>query len=377
MPILNVSWSQRTMIRLILIITFAVSQTLTFAQGGPPYVGIPLEVYPATYVCYRTVDEIKVDGVAHEQTWQRAHPLSKFVDIEGDTKPAPTWDTRVQMAWDDDFLYLFAFLEEPHVWATLQNRDDIIYRDDDFEIFIDADQDTHNYVEFEFNAFGTLLDLFMVKPYRDGGPMLIEWDAKGIQSAVSISGTINEGNDKDEGWSLEVAIPFNAIKLRQSEPSPTEGTRWQINFSRVAWDKSWDDESYVKQKNEQGQVMPEHNWVWSPQGIVNMHYPEMWGFMQFSTDAVGTAPFPFYFVAGEAERIWLRKVYYAQRLYKLDKGVFSDSLEELLQYYDGMAGVKELLSIQLSPSGYDCTIHIKQKFGAWNIDETGRIWKNE
>jgi hypothetical protein len=26
---------------------------------------------------------------------------------------------------------------------------------------------------------------------------------------------------------------------------------------------------------------PEDNWVWSPQGVVNMHVPEKWGYVRF------------------------------------------------------------------------------------------------
>ena len=29
------------------------------------------------------------------------------------------------------------------------------------------------------------------------------------------------------------------------------------------------------------------NWVWSPQGEINMHIPEMWGQVQFSQITVG------------------------------------------------------------------------------------------
>ena len=30
-----------------------------------------------------------------------------------------------------------------------------------------------------------------------------------------------------------------------------------------------------------GDRHPEHNWVWSPQGEINMHIPEMWGIVRF------------------------------------------------------------------------------------------------
>ena len=31
----------------------------------------------------------------------------------------------------------------------------------------------------------------------------------------------------------------------------------------------------------QKQNKPEDNWVWSPQGIIDMHQPEHWGYLRF------------------------------------------------------------------------------------------------
>ena len=74
------------------------------------------------------------------------------------------------MLWDDDFFYIAAALEEPHVWATLTEHDSVIFQDPDFEVFLDPDGDNHSYYEIEINALGTVWDLRLVKPYRDGGP---------------------------------------------------------------------------------------------------------------------------------------------------------------------------------------------------------------
>lgn len=57
---------------------------------------------------------------------------------------------------------------------------------------------------------------------------------------------------------------------------------WRINSSRVQWRWEWQASAggagrWQKVEPEKG----EDNWVWSPQGLVNMHVPEMWGFMRF------------------------------------------------------------------------------------------------
>ena len=85
------------------------------------------------------------------------------------------------------------------MWATITTRDAVIFQDDDFEVFLDPGGDTHEYYELEVNALGTAWDLFLVKPYRDGGPALHAWDIAGLAVGVDVRGTINRPGDRDRG----------------------------------------------------------------------------------------------------------------------------------------------------------------------------------
>ena len=58
---------------------------------------------------------------------------------------------------------------------------------------------------------------------------------------------------------------------------PAVGDDWRVNFSRVQWHHDVVDGHYVKRKH-----VPEDNWVWSPQGVVDMHQPEHWGVGTFA-----------------------------------------------------------------------------------------------
>ena len=87
-------------------------------------------------------------------------------------------------------------------------RDSVIFQDNDFEIFIDLDGDTHAYFEIEINALNTVWDLLLIQPYRDGGPAIHAVDIAGLRTAVNLRGTINRPEDCDEGWSIETAIPW-------------------------------------------------------------------------------------------------------------------------------------------------------------------------
>jgi hypothetical protein len=328
---------------------------------------------PRSYVCYRAASPVRVDGRIDEPAWSAAPWTEAFVDIEGDRRPRPRFPTRAKMLWDVDYFYVAADLDEPDVWATLTARDAVMFRDNDFEIFIDPDGDTHAYYELEVNAFGTPWDLLLVKPYRDGGPPIDAWDIGGLRVGVDVRGTINRPGDRDEGWSVEIAMPWTA--LREAAPerrAPKAGERWRVNFSRVEWQVDAAGGRYAKRtKPGSTDPLPEDNWVWSPQSAVDMHMPERWGYVQFSGSAGGTES-----VADDPnERImWaLRRLYYRQRLYRRDHGAYATTLDALDVSAIGVDGIAFRPVLHATPSLYEIvaagangvTVHISQD---------GRVW---
>jgi hypothetical protein len=224
---------------------------------------------------------IKVDGKLKEHDWKQAVLISDFEDIEGASKPKPAFSTNVKMMWDSHYLYIGAVLEEPHLWGTLKKQDDIIYRDHDFEVFIDPMSDGEQYFEIEINVLGTIMDLFMNKPYKKGGTFDMGWNTTGMLSKVIANGTINDNTDIDSGWTVEMAIPFTAISRNNRIASPSTTNPWRINFSRVQWTLEPDGKSYRKKLNENKRPISEHNWVWNPTGVIDMHVPVKWGYLYF------------------------------------------------------------------------------------------------
>lgn len=257
---------------------------------APDYdLGVPvpaLPFAPETYACPQAAEPLKIDGVLDEAVWQRAAWSDAYRDIEGSLKPVPLQSTRCKMCWDETYFYIAAELQETDLWATLTERDAIIFFDNDFEVFIDPDGDNHHYYELEINALNTVWDLLLVKPYREGGPAVHGWDIAGLKTAVTLLGTLNDPSDTDQSWRLEIAIPFAALREATSASCPPElGDRWKVNFSRVQWDLDKAPQSehgYTKRLDPQtGKSLPEHNWVWSPQGLIGMHLPERWGIVEF------------------------------------------------------------------------------------------------
>src|SRR5438874_5762325 len=69
------------------------------------------------------------------------------------------YDTRAAALWDDEFLYVGFWAEEPFVRASLTERDSLIFVENDLELFIDGGE---SYYEFEVNALGTVYEVFFI-----------------------------------------------------------------------------------------------------------------------------------------------------------------------------------------------------------------------
>ncbi|GAB5364884.1 hypothetical protein AAMO2058_001008500 [Amorphochlora amoebiformis] len=318
--------------------------------------------YPGQYVTYRLAkqESIDVDGRLDDLAWTRVAWSEKFVDIS--TTTVPRLETRVKMRWDDRFLYVAARISEPETFANISSTchcnsgpgsesDQVVFHDNDFEIFVDADGSTHYYKEFEVNAANATWDLCLNKPYDDGGyenstrvfgtqgfDDLRPWGGPeaGYSATYVEGGKINDptaGNTRF--WSVEVALPLDLLRYRTNAPPAKPGDFWRINFSRVEWAVRVVGDKYWKAPHCQSCPIPgeavEDNWVWSRQGVIDMHRPERWGFLQFADERINATK-----VVKNNEwtvRSIAAAIYYAEHAYfsdpMLGNGTFTESLKEL------------------------------------------------
>ncbi|EOD35715.1 hypothetical protein EMIHUDRAFT_460568, partial [Emiliania huxleyi CCMP1516] len=198
---------------------------------------------PREYVAHKFAAPPHLDGNLREAAWEHVPWTSDFVDIS--TPTLPWLHTRAKLAWDDRFLYVGAELEDP-LWATLRRHDEVIFHDNDFEIFVDANATTHGYKEFEMNAYNATWDLMLSRPYGDGGgeiscrvsPAPCFDMQPPLASAVQLNGSLNQpAGPPDGGWSVEVALPLDGLMAHNAgaDQRPRDGVFWRINFSRVQW----------------------------------------------------------------------------------------------------------------------------------------------
>jgi WD40 repeat protein/serine/threonine protein kinase len=340
----------------------------------------PADAYvpPRGYVCGRAAGPIAFDGRLDDGPWKDAPWTDDFVDIEGDKRIKPRFRTRAKMLWDDRYFYIGAELEEPHVQGSYTEHDSFIFHEDnDFEVFLNPDGDNHNYAELEMNALNTTWDLRLNKPYLDGGKAEHSWEIPGLKTAVHVHGTINNPRDIDKGWTVEIAIPWEIVGALHDDPGrpgrPRDGDQWRVNFSRVEWMFDIVDGKYVRRTDRR-----EDNWVWSPQGVVNMHRPETWGYVQFSTEAPGKAAFrpdP----AGPVRHL-LQRVYSAQYSYQEERGRYARTPEELGLTGLDAEGLVGSVRLEGDGSGFQAVADVRYPDGStrrWRIREDSRVWQEK
>jgi hypothetical protein len=336
-----------------------------------PVIALSQDGVPKSYIAYRTSAPVEIDGNLNDPAWEKAAWTDKFVDIEGVKKPQPRFLTRAKIVWDDNYFYIAAELQEPHVWATITKRDSIIYYDNDFEVFIDPNGDNHQYYELEMNALNTVWDLFLPKPYRDGGKAMDGWDIIGLKTGVQVRGTLNNPADQDSGWTVEIAMPWGVLSEFAHKPCPPEnGDQWRVNFSRVEWKHEIVGGIYRKVPKTR-----EDNWVWSPQGVVDMHRPERWGYVQFSTEPPGMSLF-------KPDSTWqhrklLYNIYYAQKSFFESNKRWAATLKEL--ELESLAKEIPNCSVSLRPEedGYTASVELTivgSKAIKVNIRQDSLVW---
>lgn len=228
------------------------------------------------YTCHHTSTAPSLDGTMTYPAWDTAPWTHDFLDILGPDRPAPRFQTRAKLLWDDEFLYVGATLEEPHVWTTMAEKNTKLFWENNFELFLDPDGDGQNYYEFEINPLGTIWELTLPKAYSEGGVPVDPTNLPGLRTAVHVNGTLNDPGDTDEGWSVEFALPW--ADLASYNPGratpPSSGDEWRMNLMRIEWDHQVVDGSYQKGAEQDF-------WVWAPQYVADMHVPKHWGVLQF------------------------------------------------------------------------------------------------
>lgn len=214
------------------------------------------------YSCSKISEKsITIDGKQSEQVWKKA-PVIEFSSIDSAKSPE-NGKTKAQLLWDSQNLYIFFQSSDKDIWNTMQKHDDAIWKQDAIELFLDPNGDGKNYYEFEWNHAGVSLDFLMKAPWgKPNAGNTGTFNPKGILSKSQLHGTANDSSDIDQGFDLEIQIPWTALDSNQTTLPPKVGDKMRLNLYRVEY----------PQRKGSGE------WTaWSPTGAIAAHKPKMFG----------------------------------------------------------------------------------------------------
>jgi hypothetical protein len=213
----------------------------------------------------RAAGEIVVDGRLGEAAWRRAPRVAPFLRYDGE----PWGDViDARLLWNDTAFYLGAVVKDTDVWSDWRHHDDPLWKGDVVEWYLSPFPDGKPYLELEFNPHAAVLDILLTDNPQKGGLSIWDWDAKGLRVAVTVQGTLYT-DAPDEGWTLEVALPFSALRFAPNVP-PRPGDRWRgtlIYYNHPKRDAEF----------EHRQWAPSRHLGWP-------HHPERFGVFEFAAE---------------------------------------------------------------------------------------------
>ncbi len=177
--------------------------------------GFNLQAQDDVVVIEKNTGSVEFDGIPNELFWQKARQfdLTMHAPIFGD---APSEKSQVFITYDDDFLWIGAFLEYANpddIVSTSKKRDEESKNPDSFGILLDTYNDNENALAFFTMPAGQRID-YTVSNDAQVMPSLYGtkstnyswntfWDVKTVRYV--------------KGWALEMRIPFSSLRFQEQD----------------------------------------------------------------------------------------------------------------------------------------------------------------
>ena len=228
-------WLQRALLGTALLL---IGFTAVAAQDRPESGAQP----PAALkdvIAVRTTEPIDVDGHLDEPAWRLATAATDFVQQQPDEGQPARLRTEVRFLYDDSTLYVGAMLHDDEPKRVVINelkRDFAEANNDLFGVVLDTFRDRRTAYGFVTNPGGAQRE---TQAYDRGEKDDASWNAVWVAKTAIL----------EDGWSVEMAIPFKTLRFREGDDQP-----WGLNLVRV-----------VRRRNETE--------TWSPVPRQFTHYP--------------------------------------------------------------------------------------------------------
>lgn len=183
------------------------------------------------FECRWAEGKIVIDGKADEPAWGKAQVIDQFgLPWLGDEARPPKTATKARLLWDRDYVYFFAEMQDSDIYADVTEHDGMTWDNDVFELFFKPKDDQPGYYEFQVNAAGTIMDMFLPRRGSGGYRRFKSDGVFHIDAKVSLAGTLNRWEDQDTGWSVEGRIAWK--DFQRTGGRPAEDDRWKFALCR-------------------------------------------------------------------------------------------------------------------------------------------------
>jgi Domain of unknown function (DUF5916)/Carbohydrate family 9 binding domain-like len=165
-----------------------------------------------------TAEPIKIDAVLDEPAWKTAQPMEFDAETNPGDNIVPPARTVGYMTFDRKNLYVAFHCFDPNpkaIRAHLSDRD-TAFSDDFVGVVLDTFNDNRRAFEFFVNPLGVQMDLIQDDTNRTEDE---SWDA--IWNTA--------GRIVDDGYIVEIAIPFTSIRFPRTDAEQT----WGVDMVRI------------------------------------------------------------------------------------------------------------------------------------------------
>jgi hypothetical protein len=206
---------------------------------------------------------IKIDGLLNESMWSEAIEIVLVDNKTGLVPEDSNLLTFVKAGYDDQYLYIAFVCNDMDIWSTFTERDQHLWKEEAVEVFIDTDSIVNTYVEIEVSPRNIWFDSYIVDSLDIDVKATAQFNLTDFRCAVDVKGTLDNRNDTDIKWVVEMAVSFLDLSIK-SDGGYMQGKKWRINFYRI---------------NRDGNGGPT-DLAWSPTGG-RFHRPSVFGYLIF------------------------------------------------------------------------------------------------
>lgn len=158
--------------------------------------------------------QLTIDGELQESHWQSATPLKDFTISYPNFGETSGYNSQVKVLYDNEAIYIGAILYDKQadsISYSLSQRDDVGNAD---WFALSLDPYANNVTAFTFVVTSAGVELDAIE-YPEGP----DWSWNAVWRSAT--------KRRDDGWSVEIRIPFSAIRFPNKEKQ-----EWNVNFAR-------------------------------------------------------------------------------------------------------------------------------------------------